>query len=143
MLLKFAATTGDVALLEWLQQNSGRQWTAAELASMLEVAGVYSRTAAVKWLRKKGAEWPNSFASIALNFGCDCGKGCWTPTVMRWALANGCTWGEWQCQQLEPELYTYSNCKKNAIDVFAWAHKNGCPCTCNNSSGSSGSNESI
>jgi hypothetical protein len=49
--------------------------------------------------------------------------------VVQWALANDCTWGEWQCSKLAPELYTGID-KQAAADLFAFAHKHGCPCTC-------------
>jgi hypothetical protein len=141
IVLRFAASIGNITALEWLQQNSEREWTAAVLTSMLDIAGVYTRMAAAKWLIKKGAEWPSSFAGIDLDFGYECFKGCWTPRAVQWALARGSTWREWKCEQLAPELYTRTDFKDIAVHLFAWAHKNGCPCTCNGGSGSSGSNE--
>jgi hypothetical protein len=76
---------------------------------------------------------------------------------VRCALANGCGWGAWQCQQLEPARYAcgcalrpgkhndavefdsavaedderYYRCdREQAQALYKWAHKNGCPCTC-------------
>jgi hypothetical protein len=70
--------------------------------------------------------------------------------AIQWALDNGSTWLDWQCSKLEPlcyhcigtnEMYIHAEhnddacwdemCEKAlAAEVFAWAHENGCPCTC-------------
>jgi hypothetical protein len=75
---------------------------------------------------------------------------CWPAPAIQWALDNGSTWLDWQCWQLGPSNYyctglrkMYSDAEHNddqcrvascekrlAADVFAWAHENGCPCTC-------------
>jgi hypothetical protein len=130
-MLEYAAA-GGVRVLKWLQQNSDRPWTAAEMTMMLFEAGLYQLWSAM-WLRRKGAEWPSIFYSY------DEGRKSmvsWRPVIVRWALGAGCTWGDWQCQKLAPKLYTQDEFKKDAAALFAWAHKNGCPCTCNSSSSS-------
>jgi hypothetical protein len=87
----------------------------------------------MKWLREREAVWPSSFVDCFNSAGTAYNQ-VWTMSAMRWALANGFTWAaaNWQCQQLTPELYTGSEYKHYAVKVLAWAHKNGCPCTCSN-----------
>jgi hypothetical protein len=83
----------------------------------------------------------------------DCYDQCWPTSAIQWALDNGSGWLDWQCSQLAPfyyhcmgldEMYshavhnddkcTFAWCEKAlAADVFAWAHDNGCPCTCGQS----------
>eukprot|EP00953_Heterococcus_sp_UTEX-ZZ885_P015635 8803-Heterococcus_DN1.PRE.2 len=69
---------------------------------------------------------------------------CWPLQCVQWVLANGSTWLVWRCQDLAPQHYECCtdgaehgedtcdlDChRKNAIQLFAWAHENGCPCTC-------------
>ena len=88
--------------------------------------------------QERSAEWPSSFYFYDR---AENSMVCWAVRAIEWALSEGCTWGDWKCDQLEPELYTQLDYKRNTVAVFAWAHENGCPCTCNRGSGSSGSNE--
>jgi hypothetical protein len=53
----------------------------------------------------------------------------WSKRTVQWALANGCTWGDWQCSLLSAERYV-NGYVLQAAELFEWAHKNGCPCTC-------------
>jgi hypothetical protein len=141
-VLRIAAKWGGVNMLEWLQHNSGEPWSEADKAAMLVEAGrCYQPAAELQWLRDRGASWPTSFIGSTMFHRVLPVKICWTVPAIRWALARGCAWGEWQCQQLAPDLYAAPINKKNAIEVFAWAHKNGCPCTCTSSSSSSGSSQ--
>jgi hypothetical protein len=57
-------------------------------------------------------------------------RACWRYDAVELALKNGCSWGEWRCQDLKPELYTDDGYRADAVGLFKWAHKNGCPCTC-------------
>jgi hypothetical protein len=127
-VLEYAVADGSIDMLEWLQQNSGRPWTAAELTGMLQEAGSYNRLGATKWLRERGAQWPSTFYFYDKDIK---SMVYWTTKTVEWALSQDSTWGDWQCQQLAPQLYTRADCKKQAATLFAWAHKNGCPCTCN------------
>jgi hypothetical protein len=116
--------------LVWLEQQSDRPWTAAEKTRLLDFAGRRDRLATMQWLRKREAAWPNSFVGT---IGNEARNIAWGVPAMEYALANGYTWADahWQCQQLAPELYTDVRYRRNAIKVLAWAHNNGCPCTCN------------
>jgi hypothetical protein len=108
-MLTTAANWAGVDMLEWLQHNSGEPWTDADKAAMLLVAGRRFQLTALKWVRERGAAWPASFiGSISFRYTPYI-KICWTVPAMKWALASGCAWGDWQCQQLAPELYT-DNC---------------------------------
>jgi hypothetical protein len=140
-VLELAAHWAGVDMLEWLQHNSGEPWSDEDKAKMLARSGRSFSPAAMKWLRDRGAAWPSSFVATFFSSNKETSV-CWTVPNLKWALANGCPWGEWQCQQFAPNLYTVPQAvnKKNAIEVFAWAHKNGCSCTCNDSSNSSEDN---
>jgi hypothetical protein len=96
---------------------------------MLFDAGWNNKLAAVQWLRQQGADWPSGFTGTALLLN---GRKqvCWTVPVVRWALNNGSTWGNWQCAHLRADLYDIAYRKQRARQLFTWAHKNGCPCTC-------------
>jgi hypothetical protein len=78
---------------------------------------------------------------------------CWSVPAIQWALDNDSNWLDWQCSLLAPKHYhcigldeMYSNAEHNddeclyevcekrlAAEVFAWAHENGCLCTCGQS----------
>jgi hypothetical protein len=123
-----AALHGHVDMLLWLQEVTA-PWSTQLKREMLFSAGWSNQLAAAQWLRQRGADWPSSFLGTAV-VKKDQVKVCWTLHVVRWALDNGCTWGDWQCAQLQPELYTSKFRRWHAGDLFAWAHRNGCPCTC-------------
>jgi hypothetical protein len=64
------------------------------------------------------------------------------------AVQQGAGWGTWQCAENAPQHFAYAKSqaggavhndaackkawcsKKNAAQLFKWAHENGCPCTC-------------
>jgi hypothetical protein len=124
-VLLTATADRSIKGLEWLQQNSERPWTAAELTSMLDTAGKRGELVALRWLRNCGAEWPSNFYSFYSDS--DEIEDHWDEDAAIWALENGCTWGDWQCEQLKLSVL-------EDVDVaafFAWAHTHGCPCTCN------------
>jgi hypothetical protein len=133
-VLPAAAASGNVTMLEWLQQSSERPWTAAEMSEMLDEAGSHDKMQTAKWLRERGAEWPSSFYSYDNSMECMIS---WSVETVKWALSEGCTWGDWQCEKLAPELYDEDAFREDAVELLAWAHENGCPCTCGNSSGGS------
>jgi hypothetical protein len=149
------AQSGLIPALEWLQETTA-PWSDDLKASMLWCAGCCRCLDAVKWFRKAGAAWPASFCGTLPFEGREFND-CWSAAIVRYALANGCGWGNWQCQQLEPARYScacadwpgkhndnreynsavaddderYYRCdREQAQALFKWAHKNGCPCTC-------------
>jgi hypothetical protein len=125
---KDAARSGRVDVLMWLQQVTA-SWADELKRTKLFEASWQNMWEAAKWLRQQGADWPSSFYGTVV-VGRDKGQVCWTAPIVKWALDNGCTWGEWQCNQLQADLYATEYRKWQAINLFAWAHKNGCPCTC-------------
>jgi hypothetical protein len=128
-----AALSGNVNKLIWLQQVTA-PWSAELKSEMLLSARWNTKLSAVKWLRQRGAGWPSSFCDVTDSKATQV---CWTVAVVSWSLKNGCTWGNWQCAQLQPELYNSKWRKIQARTLFAWAHMNGCPCTCDADSDSS------
>eukprot|EP00953_Heterococcus_sp_UTEX-ZZ885_P009067 5383-Heterococcus_DN1.PRE.3 len=123
-----AALSGNVDMLNWLQQVTA-PWSDELKREMLFSAGWNNQLAAAQWLRQQSADWPSCFYGTAVVRKEEV-KVCWTVRVVRWALNNGCTWGEWQCDQLQPALYSGEYYAWQAERLFDWAHKNGCPCTC-------------
>jgi hypothetical protein len=132
-ICRTAACTGNVDMLIWLQQVTA-PWSSSRKRKMLFEAGQCNHMSAVKWLRQQGAEWPFSFTAAA-EIDYEQTQVCWAVPVVRWALDNGCAWRNWQCDQLDPELYTSKYRKWQASKLFVWAHENGCPCTCDECSG--------
>jgi hypothetical protein len=154
-----AAYFGDLELLKWLHE-SGCPWSAVDVATeairgerfqsklilpwmlrtvddfsheernqLLFDAGVVRNVAAVTLMLEAGAEWPSSFVGKYKVRG-EPVRACWGHEAVAWALNKGRSWGVWRCQDLAPELYTNSQSKCRAVDLFKWAHENGCPCTC-------------
>jgi hypothetical protein len=127
----------------WKQLRSiSEPWPTEELNRLLLDAGACScQLDVAMWLREQGAQWPKSFCDTAAVMG----SLCWPVSCVQWALANGSTWLEWRCQDLAPEHFdchsvgsehSDESCnrkycgKQHAVELFQWAHENGCPCTC-------------
>jgi hypothetical protein len=51
------------------------------LTEALDYAACSSKLAAAKWLRQQGAQWPTAFRMWPS----------WSPEVVAWARAEGCT----------------------------------------------------
>jgi hypothetical protein len=91
-------------------------------------AAVTNNRAALELLLREGAEWPSSFIGRQWVLS-NRVRVCWDSRAVAWALSKDCGWLEWRCQDLASELYCeYS--RQLAVGLFAWAHENGCPCTC-------------
>jgi hypothetical protein len=143
----------NIEMLEFLCSVTP-QWSYKHLQELLYIAGRAQRFTSAQWLREVGAAWPDSFYLIASQHirGVNA---CWSVAAVKWALSNGCSWGDWQCSKLNPESFAciasydtrrrdggqeyneqFCECgdwycmKRNAIDLFEWAHESGCPCTC-------------
>jgi hypothetical protein len=56
-IAQYAVRGGSADVMTYLQQQ-GIVFTAGMLRDMLQMAGVYNKLAAAKWLRQQGAEWP-------------------------------------------------------------------------------------
>jgi hypothetical protein len=128
LLLKNAAMKGHLDVLKWMYKVTG-PWSAALATYVLCTAAYDNRLEVVEWLYAQGAEWPQQLHAAAEYHGRPINV-CWTAHVVRWALAHGCTWGNWQCQQLATDRYNEGYRRDRATELFAWAHQNGCPCTC-------------
>jgi hypothetical protein len=138
-----AAWSDDADTLIWLHKVAGavQQET---LNKCMQHAGCADNLSGVKWLWKEGARWPDSFACED-----EITTSCWSAAAAQFALQNGAHWATWRCQDIAPANYictglkrsdgdthndaacTKSFCsKRNAVQLFKWAHENGCPCTC-------------
>jgi hypothetical protein len=132
-----AFRTYDVAHMTKIRAITG-PWPANLLRVQLCDAALFDKLDTVKWLREQGVAWPERFCNT--NTGEN-----WSLKCVQWAIANGSTWLVWRCQDLESHHYecrsdgpvhidnTCSDIhcyRKHAQELFAWAHKNGCPCTC-------------
>jgi hypothetical protein len=127
-----AAYRGGTELLDWVQSQVDTTVWENNLRFMLDIAADYDNLEAVQWLRQHAAaEWPDSFCDSVYDLDNDdeLVNTCWSQRAVQWALANGCTWGGWHCSLYSAERYT-GRYERQAAEVFEWAHKNGCPCTC-------------
>ena len=116
-------------------------WPADQSTDLMNDAGLYNELDSIKWWRAQGVAWPKSFSKVDDN---TLDSSCWSLRCVEWALANGSTWLEWRCQYLAPRHYycrsegtehSDDTCplqcdRKQAAELFQWAHENGCPCTC-------------
>jgi hypothetical protein len=102
-------------------------------------AGYFGRVETMQWLRAESSvPWPAEFVCRYYNrrsvdLSGQPVKGalvCWPISRIRWALANGCGWGNWRCQHYDAAWYN-ADFTGQARAVFLWAHEQaGCPCTC-------------
>eukprot|EP00953_Heterococcus_sp_UTEX-ZZ885_P003794 2561-Heterococcus_DN1.PRE.1 len=62
----------------------------------MECAAKNDELDTAKWCREQGAAWPSEFIGM---------YNCWSWRCVQWALANGCMWAGWRCQDLAPQPY--------------------------------------
>jgi hypothetical protein len=126
-VLTYAAAKGSVSMLIWLQTVI-KPWSAAQRTHMLNRAVEHSKLEAVQWLRLQGAEWSNvSSACVLLQRR---SHSVTQYNMIKWILANGCSWANWQCAKVSAvQYYTDAN-KQRRAELFTLAHEHGCPCTC-------------
>jgi hypothetical protein len=120
-----------LTLLRWFLQ-AGVRLSQPDKRKLLFIAGVMGRVDAAELMLHEGAEWPQCFVE-QLQPSTDEPSTlfhCWHPKAVAWARSRGCPWGEWKCQDLSPELFDGHRRQCKAKKLFKWAHKNGCPCTC-------------
>jgi hypothetical protein len=115
-------------------------WPVEKLTSLRNFAAGYDALDTVKWCHEQGAAWPKSFYDTEVPSYGDC----WSLRCVQWAVASGSAWRTWQCQDLTPGNYSCESdggehsddtcwracVRKHAVELFKWAHENGCPCTC-------------
>eukprot|EP00953_Heterococcus_sp_UTEX-ZZ885_P034626 17912-Heterococcus_DN1.PRE.1 len=78
----------------------------------------------LKWLQSVTEPWSQAVKDSIL---WDAG---WSDALDAWALAQGCDWGKWKCLKLAAKRYYDVDRREQAQELLAWAHNNGCPCTC-------------
>jgi hypothetical protein len=139
-IVEVAGETDDLDHMKQIRAITG-PWPKEELNKSLWYAGTEDELAIAQFALEQGAEWPESFWKIDNALG----SYCWSLRCVQWALANDSTWLDWRCQDLAPRFYEcdtdgpvhsdetcYSGCsRQRAVQLFTWAHENGCPCTCN------------
>eukprot|EP00953_Heterococcus_sp_UTEX-ZZ885_P030275 16003-Heterococcus_DN1.PRE.3 len=135
-VMQAAARHYTACMLRWLHSLT-KPWSAEIAKKVMWCAAQAGTTDTLKFVRSTGVEWPSRFYEEP--FG-----RCWPVRAVLTALADGCAWGEWKCADLAPDLFyciseggTHKDddcipyCdRKYAVELFAWAHQNGCPCTC-------------
>jgi hypothetical protein len=129
LVCRSAVRGGHVNLLQWLQRKTSA-WSNVLKAELLRLACWSDQLGVAQWLRQRDAGWPKSFIGMrptggTVEFVC-----CSSPVLVKWALASGCFWGNWRCQELSVVLYTEKKFKKRAAELLTFAHQHGCPCTC-------------
>jgi hypothetical protein len=149
-LVHAAVHEQNIDMLNWLRSNTAAEWTADLLQRLFTSAGVSGAIKALQWLRDTGAEWPKCSVIPGITAARQYrAKQMWAIPSIEWALANGSSWGDWQCSELEVNGFACYQCRRivdyncrdshcakqniKALDLFAWAHANGCPCTCSSS----------
>jgi hypothetical protein len=114
--------------LPWLF-STVKHWSQEDKNKLLVEAGIENDICAAELMLEQGAEWPSSFVGGRTELG-ESVRACWGYKAVAWALRKGCSWGEWRCQDLAPELYSSEDNRKRAANLFKWAHQHDCPCTC-------------
>jgi hypothetical protein len=122
---KYAANSGRLDMLRWLYEVTG-PWSDDINSYLMFTAGWCNSLDILEWLRAHDISWSKQLYGTTEYPSKPC-EVSWSAEAAEWALANGCTWGEWQCQQLQAARYTEDDYKEQALELFAWAHKNGCP----------------
>ena len=141
VIVGYAPGSLKVTALRWLWSRK-TDLSAAQKTQLLMNTAAMDGLECVQWLRDTvGAPWPAGFwgldssaAEVALTGTPVRGTLiCWSLNTFKWARANGAPWGVWRCQMLDEAWYKEGWRARNAAAVFAWAHENDCPCTCENS----------
>jgi hypothetical protein len=122
-----AAVRCHLNVLKWLHEING-PWSDARSNHVMLVVGACGGLHVVEWLLAQEVQWPEQLYGT-FKWGGVTHNVCWTANVVKWALAHGCTWGNWQCQQLALDRYEHFS-KMKVTKLFEWAHQNGYPCTC-------------
>lgn len=115
-----AAESNSVQVIQWLYEHQHGVWTADTLTQGMVSAALCGCLQAAQWFRAAGAAWPESFVE---------GYTVWKLPVLKWALKEGCPWGDWlseDCATLE----FYPDNGQDYYEELHWAHNNGCPCSC-------------
>jgi hypothetical protein len=116
-------------ILPWLLRTVA-VWSPEDKTKLVFEAGVMCSIAALKLMLQQGAEWPSSFIGEQEVSGVHV-RTSWHYRAVACALEKGCSWGEWRCQDLAPDLHAVEDgYRADAKSLFKWAHQNGCPCTC-------------
>jgi hypothetical protein len=116
-------------MLKWLHRVTA-PWSHDSTKHLMFTAGYRDHLDVVQWLHAQGVQWPQRLYDAALLSDTKTANIYWTAPVVEWALAHGCTWGVWQCQDFQVQHYPDGFYKDKAVELFAWAHEHGCPCTC-------------
>jgi hypothetical protein len=138
VIARDAIRTYDVEHMTKVRAITG-PWPTPSLSAQLTDAAMFNKLDTVKWLREQGAAWPERFTYAYHGF-------IWSLKCVQWARTKGSGWLVWRCQDLALQEYicggtgddhndddcSSDTCtSKHAMDLFKWAHENGCPCTCN------------
>eukprot|EP00953_Heterococcus_sp_UTEX-ZZ885_P008380 5032-Heterococcus_DN1.PRE.3 len=114
-----AARCSTADILAYLRDAGHGVWDQATLDSLLVEAGKCGQLEPLKWLRARGAQWPNTVCGLGSALGWRC---CWPLPTLQYAIENGCPWGDWPVD----------TCAQFIVQHFAeeveWGHANGCPC---------------
>jgi hypothetical protein len=132
----------SVPMLRGIRSLQVEPWPVQLQDDLMWQAGLHNHTATMSWLHEQGTDWPHSFVrvqtidlSIARIPSFDGSNSrryvkCWPLAAVQLALSNGSSWGQWSCEELRESAGTIHSDSQRAEQLFAWAHRNGCPCTC-------------
>jgi hypothetical protein len=123
-ICKAAATSGSMQLLLWLSEQGFINLDDPECSQMmLYHAGTTGQLELGKWLRERGAPWPEGVVDCREIGRCsiDFKE---QFEFFKWAITNGCPWGDgWTSEDCE---YAYNH----NLEGWLWIHEHGCPCDC-------------
>jgi hypothetical protein len=81
-MLKYAARSGVVSIVDWLQQQQGIDMS----CEAMRVAAQHGHLHLCRWLHSAGCPWDNEACTAAVEIGC--------TDVLRFLHVNGCPWDD-------------------------------------------------
>ncbi|KAG5177898.1 hypothetical protein JKP88DRAFT_350518 [Tribonema minus] len=105
--------------MEWLRSLGGSWSRQTATHALLHLLRDFRNTAAVQWLRREGAEWPELNTVVNQFDHCDD----FVAEALVDAARQGCPWGRW----------TPTHCRivsRGRYSIIKPLHAAGCPCEC-------------
>jgi hypothetical protein len=122
VIVTAAAEGGSINMVLWLSERGLIDWDDTEfLQTMLFQAGTTTQLELAKWLRERGAPWPDNFFDPEESDAWYCSTK-EQFEFLKWAITSGCPWGD---------CFSSEYCHDVEYDEgWDWLHEHGCPCNC-------------
>lgn len=125
---------GDIRFVEYMKSRNRKDLYNSDT---LYKAAEYDHLDMVKWLVNEQVAWPEPYHIYSNGEAASC----WSLETFKWATETmkWNAWGNWNdevCNLLKKSVTVYDNFTElnrhfDNSHIVEWAHKNGCPCTCN------------